>query len=162
MPFEPLKTDEPNEGHSPATPEFEKQLMSGCTVILTGCFVVYFLVIWPWIVFLDTHTMAGLTKSLTFGLIPATLLGILLLIKFNIAGASGFVGGIFASAVFVFLRLQQFMLAEGHNDLPQPEYPSSWVIFIPIAMVFLAVGLSAIFWPKDINQHQAQSKNDQE
>lgn len=148
MPFEPLKTDEPYEGQSPATPEFEKQLMSGCSVIMVSCFLIYFLVAWPWFVFFNANTISGLIQSIGLGFLPATIAGVVLILKYNIAGASGFVGGIFASAVFVFLRIQQFALGNGSHDLPQTEYPATWAYFVPLAMIFISIGLSAIFWPK--------------
>lgn len=162
MPFEPLRTDEKFEGQAPKQTDFEKQLMSGCSVILVSCFIVYFMVIWPWIVFEDGYTVQGLIRVLSFGAGFASAFGIFLILKFKLAGASGFVGGAMASAVFMFLRMQQFMLARGSVDLPQPEYPDRWTGLVPLAWMMIVLAIVGVLWPKEADEHPAKSEIDQE
>lgn len=164
MPFEPLRTDEKLEGpvknRKPQT-DFEKQLMSGCMVILVSCFLVYGLIIWPWFVF-EPHTVKGLARALGFGAGTATVFGIIVTLKFKLAGGAGYLGGGFAAAVFMFLRLQQIMLGKGHNDLPQPEYPERWVHLVPLAYVLLSIAIVAIFLPKELEDHPASPEESQQ
>ena len=161
MPFEPLKTDEKLEGPPPKQQSpLEKQLMSGCMVILLTCVIVYGLCLWPWFTF-QGHTVSGLVKALTFGAGSSIVLGIFVTLKYGMAGASGFLGGAFVAAVFMFLRIQQYMLGKGHNDLQQPEYPERWQWLVPLAWVLLAVVIVAIFLPKETDDHPAAPETDQ-
>lgn len=162
MPFEPLQTDEKLEG-PPRKPQstFEKQMMSGCFVILVTCFLVYFVVMWPWFVF-PAYTVPGLINCLVFGAAAAAVLGIVATLKFQLAGGAGFLGGGLAAAVFMYLRMDQFMLGRGHNDLPQPEYPERWVILVPLAWVLLSAAVVAIFLPKETDDHPAAPENNQD
>ena len=170
MPFEPINTDEKLEGRpnsrKPKT-DFERQLMSGCMVILVCCFLVYGLSVWPWFVAgeespFKTYTVQGLINALAIGCGSASVIGLFATIKFKLAGGAGFMGGSFAGGVFMFLRLQQIMLGKGHNDLPQPEFPERWMYLVPLAWVLLTVALVAIFMPKELEDHPASPEDSQQ
>jgi hypothetical protein len=66
----------------------------------------------------------------------------------GLAGASGFVGGAFISAIFMFLRLDQSMLRNFVPDVPRPDYPDAWKGLVPLGFVLVSLILAILFVPK--------------
>jgi hypothetical protein len=122
--------------------------MSGCATIVVASFVTYGLAVWPYFV-LPEHTVAGLVTIVLSGMAPASVFGSLAVRSHGLAGAAGFLGGAMASAVFVYLRLQQTQLGRLSYELPDPEYPAAWVWMLPLAWFLLCGGLAALLLPKE-------------
>lgn len=145
MPFENSDMDEKIEGRPPASKSLEAELTRGCFQIILISLGVFFFFVWPFIIFQDTHTMAGLTKALLVGPLVSILAGAGICYGLKTAGATGYLGGIFASCIFLFLRMQQIMLGEGQEGVAQPEYPGYVVFALPLAIVALAFAIALIF-----------------
>ena len=146
MPFEPLQTDEqipPSRGQK----DFESSLMQGCATIVLASLITYGLTVWPFFVF-EEYRIQGLAMSMALGPGTACILGLFATRKFKLAGASGFLGGGMAGAIFIFLRLQQTVAVRGHYEHLQPEYPDRWAWMTPLAFFMIAVALVLIFLPK--------------
>jgi len=153
MPFEPLRTDEPIERHAVRkVRDFESSLMAGCATIVLASLITYFLSIWPFFVFPE-YRISGLLIIALAGPGTAGVFGIFCTRKFGLAGASGFVGGAMASAIFMFLRLQQTVAVRGHHDYVQPEYPDRWAWLTPLAWFLISGALALIFLPKEPEEH---------
>lgn len=148
MPFEPLQTDEKLDKPVKAERDFDSQMLAGCTAFVGTSVFCYLLGVWPFFVLTETNKLLMLLLACAFGLIPSAIFGSVITRKTGLPGACGFLGGAMAIAIFLFLRLQQVMLAKQIKDLPQPEYPSSWVWMVPLAWILVAVGLVALFMPK--------------
>ena len=147
MPFEPLQTDEkipPSRGKQ----DFESSLMQGCATIVLASLITYGLTVWPFFVF-EEYRIQGLALSMALGPGAACLLGLFSTRKFKLAGASGFLGGAMAGAIFIFLRLQQTVAVRGHYEYVQPEYPDRWSWMAPLAFFLIAIALVLIFLPKE-------------
>lgn len=148
MPFEPLQTDEKLEKPIKAEKDFDTQMLAGCTAFVGTSVLCYLLGVWPFFVLPETNKLLMLLMACALGLIPAAIFGSVITRKAGLPGACGFLGGAMAIAIFLFLRLQQIMLAKQIKDLPQPEYPSSWVWMLPLAWILVAIGLVSLFMPK--------------
>lgn len=148
MPFEPVQTDEKIPGGGPKEPDMDDQMLFGCTSFVVGSCVAYLLAAWPMFVIQDTHLVVNLAAALGFGLIPASIWGAVVTRRTGLPGACGFVGGAMAMAIFLYLRLEQLMLGMVNRNLPQPDYPRSWVWILPIGWVLFAVLLAMILLPK--------------
>lgn len=138
MPFEPLGTDEQLEGPVKKKTDFETRLMGGCMTVLVASFATYIMIAWPWMVFPE-YTVGGLIQCGLFGALPALVFGIFVIRRFGSAGLSGWLGGAAVGAVFMYLRLNQGTLREEIRDLPQVEYPASWIVAVPLGWLVLAV-----------------------
>lgn len=148
MPFDPLQTDEKLDQPAAKERDFDAQMLAGCTAFVGTSILCYLLGVWPYFVFAESNKLVTLALSSGFGLIPSAVLGIVVTRKSGIPGACGFLCGAMAVAIFLFLRLQQVMLALQIKDLPQPEYPASWAWIVPLAWLLTCVVLLVIFLPK--------------
>ncbi|AIE84269.1 hypothetical protein [Fimbriimonas ginsengisoli] len=145
MPFEPLDTDEKLERPATRVRDMDDQMLFGCSGFLVASLGGYALSVWPFFVFPDTQRLSVLAISLGVGLIPAAILTVFASIKFGMAGACGGVGGAIATAMFLYLRLNQIFLAWMARRIPEPEYPASMQGLIPIAWILavLLIGMAA-------------------
>lgn len=148
MPFEPLRTDEKVAEKVKGPADMDSVMLFGCTSFVFVSVLSYALGVWPMFVIPETHRLANLGMALGVGLLPATILGIVATRKTGLPGACGFVGGAMAIGIFLFLRLEQLMLGYYRNDLPQPEYPKSWMWLVPVAWLVAALIVAIIFMPK--------------
>lgn len=148
MPFEPLRTDEKIEGPPPKERDMDSQMLFGCSAFVAMSLMSYFLAVWPFFVLPDTHLLLGLAVSCAAGMVPALAFGAFGTRKFGLAGMCGHLGGAMATAVFLFLRLEQMMLGNTVQQLPRPEYPSSWVWMVPTVYVLAALLLGIVLLPK--------------
>jgi hypothetical protein len=149
MPFEPLRTDEPNEGPKTKYRDLDSQMLAGCSTFVTVSLLSYLLVVWPHLVFQDTYRLQTLALNSAFGLLPSAILGGYATRKFGLAAAGGFVGGALAAAIFLFLRLQQVVQMEGIKDLPQPEFPSSWQYLVPCGWMLAVIIVTGLLIKKE-------------
>ena len=136
-------------------------MMSGCATIVLGSLITYGLVIWPFFVFPE-YTVVGLALTMATGAGAATLFGLFCTRKFGLAGASGFIGGAMASAIFIYLRLQQTVAVRGHHDYLQPEYPDRWAWLTPLAWFLAAVAVALLFLPKEQEEYLVAKPIDRE
>lgn len=151
MPFHEIKTDEHVPGASKREKDFETQIMRGCAATVVLSVLVYGITIWPFFA-LPEHTVEGLFAILAFGMIPSTILGVFAIRKIGYGGFSGFVGGALTSAAFIYLRLQQTMLAKVNPNLPAVEYPERWVWLVPLAWVLFAIVVGLIACPDPLGR----------
>lgn len=152
MAFDPLETDEKLAEPVKRKSDLEASLMAGCSTIVAASFITYGLVIWPFFVFPE-YTLKGLAMIALTGPGAATVFGIFLCRRMGISGASGFLGGSTTSAVFIYLRMQQTMLAVGSQDLPQPEYPVRWATLAPLAWFVASIFVALLFLPRNVLEH---------
>ena len=148
MPFEPLRTDEKRPGEPKPAKDMDSLMLTGCSAFVATSFLTYFLTVWPFLTFQDSHLAATLGVCALLGPLPALVLGAYASRKFELPGACGFVGGSMALCVFLFLRLQQVMLGKGSTDLPHPDYPDSWVWMIPLAWLVAAIFVALLAMPR--------------
>lgn len=146
MPFEPLKTDEPLT--STKKKDFEGQLMAGCSVILVSSVAILLFTILPWAIF-PIYTAQGLISAVAAGAGIAWLGGIVLCRKFAVAGAAGFLGGVMASGIFMYLRMEQIRFMQFDPSRPEVELPSSWTYGVPLGWLALAIATVIAFLPKE-------------
>lgn len=139
MPFEPLQTDEKLDQPATQGPDFEGQMLFGCTQFVVNSLATYGLATWPHYVFPGIHTLAGFGWNALIGLAPTLLFGGLGTRRFGLAAAAGFLGGSLATAIFLFLRLQQIHVTSALRDAPKPEWPRQWVWMAPVAYLLLTV-----------------------
>jgi hypothetical protein len=148
MPFEPLRTDEKLPTKQKAARDMDSVMLTGCTGFVSASLLTYFVGVWPFMAFQDTHLAATLGLCALVGLLPATLLGVIASRKFELPGACGFVGGSMALSVFLYLRLQQVMLGKSSADLPRPDYPASWVWAIPLGWLVVSILVAVLTVPR--------------
>jgi hypothetical protein len=148
MPFEPLHTDEKLDRPGGRPPDMDSHMIAGCAGFVAASLLTYFLALWPHLVFYEGYRLQTLATALGFGLLPAWALGVFAARRSGLPGACGFVGGTMAFAVFLHLRLQQFLAARGSRDLPQPEYPDSFQWAVPLLALAVAVLVAAVSLPK--------------
>jgi len=148
VPFEPLQTDEKLDEKVRADRDMDTQMLFGCGSFVFVSIASYGLAAWPMFVVPSTHLLAQLGIALAAGLVPSAILGAVATRKTGLPGACGFVGGAMATAIFLFLRLEQLMLGYSIREIPQPEYPRSWIWIVPTAWVVLAILLAVVLLPR--------------
>ncbi len=151
MPFDPILTDEKIEGNSPRKPDFEAQIMAGCSQFVIQSFAIYGLGAWPFFLFPDVFLVSSLALNFAVGYLPALILMIFATRKFGLPAAAGCLGGSMVLGVFLFLRLQQVHIPSILNSAPKPEWPKQWVWMLPLAIlvatgVILALNLKKSEW----------------
>ncbi len=148
MPFEPLRTDEKLDHPGDQPRDMDSHMIAGCAGFVAASLLTYFLALWPHLAFPDGYRLDTLLAALGFGLLPACVLGAFAARRSGLPGACGFLGGMMAFAVFLHLRIQQFLAARGSRDLPQPEYPDSFEWAVPVLVLLLAAAVAALALPK--------------
>lgn len=123
-------------------------MLRGAGVFLVCAFAVYFLSVWPFLLFPRTYLLSVLWKCIGLGLAPAWICGAVFSRKGELAGACGFAGGSLATAVFLFLRLQQVFTTSGSSQGPEPNYTSAAVLGLPSAWVALTIVTAALLVPR--------------
>jgi hypothetical protein len=144
MAFEPLNTDEKVEGSSPRVRDMDAQMLFGCSGFLLASLGGYVLAVWPFFLFQETQRLSTLATSCAAGLGPAAVLTGFLARKFGLAGACGAVGGAIATAMFLYLRINQVFLGWMARQIPEPEYPPmmQWMLPVSWILVVLLIGLT--------------------
>lgn len=148
MPFEPLRTDEKLDHKPNVGPDMDTQMLMGCMGFVTTSLITYFLAVWPHFFLTDGYLLRTLVIALAVGSIPAAVAGVYACRRFGLSGACGYLGGTMAFCVFIHLRVQQFLMASGSRDLPQPEYPDNFAWWIPIMVVLFGFLVAALALPK--------------
>ena len=136
MPFEPLQTDEKLTGPVSRQPDTDTVMLFGCTHFVFAAIIAYGLGIAPFFLINDQHIGSNLLVS--FGI------GVGVSRKTFVVGACGYIGGIMAASTFLLLRIQQILLAKDMRDLPQPDFPDSWVWILPVTWTLFALFLALI------------------
>lgn len=148
MAFEPLRTDEKLETPVARKKDMDDLMVAGCSGFVAAALLTYFIAIWPFLVFSEAERWISLAKGAGFGLLPAALLGILAARKFGLPGACGFVGGAMATAIFLYLRLQQAFIAGEADQAPPPDYPRAFLALLPLAWLLIAFAIALAFTPR--------------
>jgi|CXWL01.1.fsa_nt_gi hypothetical protein len=151
MPFDPILTDEKIEGGAPHKPDFDAQMMAGCSQFVIESIAIYGLGAWPFFIFPDVFLVSKLAINFALGLIPALILMVFATRKFGLAAAAGCLGGSMVLGIFLYLRLQQVHIPSVLNSVPQPEWPKQWVWMLPLAIlaltgIILALSLKRSEW----------------
>lgn len=139
MTMEPLNTDEKIDRPIPREKDMDSQMIVGCTGFVTVSFLTYFLCVWPFLVWLSIDRISALALSLAAGYLPAFVVGAVAARKFSLPGGAGFVGGILAASIFLYLRFEQAFLEALARRSPVPEYPQAIQYIVPLAIVLAAV-----------------------
>lgn len=135
MPFEPLQTDEKLDQPIKLGPDMDHMMLAGCFSFVSTAVLHYGLAVWPFLIFPTPYLLETLGRCALFGGVPALFVTAYGSRRFGVAAAAGSIGGAFSVAIFSYLRLEQFNMVRGNRDMPQPEFPSSWVWVIPLAWV---------------------------
>jgi len=102
---------------------------------VAASFLTYFLIIWPFLVWMHVETVATLLLTVAISVAPAYILGFVACRRFEIAGAAGFVGGVLAGGIFLHLRFRQVFLEAAARRIPEPEYPDWVQWFVPLLVI---------------------------
>lgn len=148
MPFDPLETDERLEAPVKAAPDFDSQMLFGCSAFVSTSLGTYALAIWPFFAIADTHLLNRLMLAALIGAVPSTIVGIAMTRRGGLAGACGYLGGTMALCVFLFLRIEQIMLGLKLKELPLPDYPPSFQTWFPLGWLCWTLLLCLIFLPR--------------
>jgi len=122
----------------------DSQMLFGCTGFVFHSFLSYFLAIWPFLVWMEVHLLGRLSLLLLAAYVPAFAQGAIATIKFELAGAAGFVGGILASSIFLYLRFQQAFLEAEAQRTPWPDYPQALQWLVPGLIVMASLVQSGL------------------
>jgi hypothetical protein len=145
MPLDPLETDEKIANPVKRVRDMDDQMLFGCSGFLVASLGGYGLMVWPFFAFQDTDRLKTMVTALSIGLVPTFILSAVVSRRFGLAGTCGAVGGAIASAMFLYLRVQQAFLAHLARQAPEPQYPASMAVVVPLA-VLLAVALVALIF----------------
>jgi hypothetical protein len=143
VPFEPLKTDELLDQPAKTGPDWDTLMLMGCGGFILSSVIHFALSIWPHFVFSAGNELKSLGVAALLGLVPASIFAAIVVRRFGIPAAGGILGGSFATAIFLHLRLRQFDAGRGLPDFPQPEFPASWTWMAPMAWVIFTLIVTA-------------------
>lgn len=124
-------------------------MLFGCSGFVFTSLVGYFLTVWPFFVFPDNYRLESLLVCITTGFAPSLVLGLIAVRKFGLPGGCGFVAASMATAIFLYLRIQQMFLAADARQSVPPDYPRLWMWVLPLAWIILAVAITILFLPKN-------------
>jgi hypothetical protein len=152
--MKPLPTDEKIDSKRKLEPDMDTQMILGCSGFVICSFATYFLLIWPFFIWMDIEHLSSLLKA-TACLAPAYAGGLLAVRRFELAGAGGFVGGVLAGSIFIYLRFEQAFLEAAAQRIDQPEYPDWIQWYAPISLILLAIGMSVVGVVKEISRRKS-------
>ncbi|MBL8059485.1 MAG: hypothetical protein JNK63_02075 [Chthonomonas sp.] len=153
MAFEELGTDEKLESAIPATADMDTQMIGGCSGFVAAAMITYVLGIWPFFALHPRiHELPTLILSCTMGLIPASVFGAFVGFRWGLATGCGFFGGALTISVFLYLSLQQAALGHTVRELPVPDYPASFMWWIPFAWILISLVIATAF--SSIGEHR--------
>lgn len=136
----------------------DDQMLLGCSGFVLSSFGSYLIGVWPFFVWFDIYLVTPLAIAFALGLPVSYLAGAISSWKFGLPGAAGFVGGMVAFAIFLYLRFEQVFIEAQARVIPFPAYPQ-WVQWaIPSLTVALAIVLSAIILSLAPDGSQTQKK----
>lgn len=132
-------------------------MLGGCASFVVAALGTYFIGIWPYLVAADLFSARSVLGAL--GLSSACLLvwGGFVSRRTGLPGACGFFGGSMALGVFLYLRLDQITAVRGLPQYPNPDYPESWAIVLPVGLVLIALGIAVAFLPRSEFSREANS-----
>lgn len=147
MPFEPLRTDEKLDKPVKQGPDMDSAMLSGCFAFVFTSLTVFFLGIWPFLVFSKSYLMDVLIIDLVCFAAPCLVFGVITTRKLKLPGACGYFGGALSLALFLYLRLNMIISSTGSSVDVQPEYPASWAWLIPLIWLALSLIIVVISYP---------------
>lgn len=125
--------------------DMDSQMLVGCTGFVAASFSAYFLSIWPFLVWISIEQIHVLALTLAAGTVPPLILGAVVSRKAGLAGAAGFVGGMLAASIFLYLRFEQLFMEALARRIPEPEYPQALQYMIPSATIIATVLVALVF-----------------
>lgn len=143
MPFDPLETDERLAEAFKRGPELETRLAIGCGGFVVIAFIGAGLFMFPFVIWPNIAEASRLYQNLGIGATLAGAFGFVAARKFGLAAAGGFVSAMLASALFLYIRLSQFEMGRGIEDLPQPAWPPAFVWLIPASVALFGALIAA-------------------
>lgn len=147
--MEPLQTDEKLDQPIKVERDMDSQMLVGCTGFVVTSLATYFLAIWPFLVWLSIERLGVLALASTAAFFPVFVTGAIACRKAGLAGAAGFVGGMLAVAIFLYLRMEQLFVEVLARRIPEPEYPKALQYLIPLAAVFGALLIALLFLDRE-------------
>ncbi len=148
MPFDPLETDERLTSPAPQEQDFDRQLLGGCAMFVVTSFLSYALSVWPFFAIPDSHLLRSFLLSCLAGFVPTLIFGAVASRKAGLPGLCGFLGGVMATGIFLYLRVTQLMLGNVDRHIPKPEFPSSWAWLVPFAFLLASGLVGLVLLPK--------------
>lgn len=149
MAFEPLNTDEKLDKPGKIAPDMDSVMLFGCSGFVFTSVGGYILTVWPYLVLQDSEKLARLGLCSCIGMLPAAVLGVASTRRFGLAGACGFVGGSMATAIFLYLRIEQTFISALARQAPKPDYPQILTYLVPLGWVIISVIFALIFLPDE-------------
>lgn len=123
-------------------------MLAGCTGFVSSSLVTYCLAIWPFLLFVDSLSWSNVLKAMAMGLLPAAIFGGYATRRFGLPGATGFLGGALAIAVFLHLNIKRILLAVAVQPGLLLDFPPAMVYLIPLAWVLASVAIAGLLLPK--------------
>lgn len=142
--MDPITTDEKLLVSGRKERDMDDHMLFGCSGFVVTSIGCYLVGAWPFFMWLDIHFLRSLAITLALGLPFSFVLGAISSWKFELAGSAGFVGGMLALAIFLYLRFEQVFLEAEARRITIPEYPQWIQWFLPAMVVALSITLSAI------------------
>ncbi len=118
-------------------------MLAGCSGFIIAAFLTYGLAIWPFFVFPEIYLVKTLATCGALGLLPSMIVGLVMSKRMSLPAAAGWVGGALATAIFLYLRLDQLTALRNSNLPGEPEYPGNWAVIIPLTWLVINVSLAA-------------------
>ncbi|OJU64086.1 MAG: hypothetical protein BGO01_18290 [Armatimonadetes bacterium 55-13] len=140
-----LKTDEKLEAPVKKERDMDTQMILGCSGFATIAFFVYFLAVWPFLVWLEIHRLIVFAGDFAAGFGVAAVCGAIVCRKVGLAGAAGFMGGVFTASIFLYLRIEQAFVGAVARQVPEPEYPRTLQFVAPLATILFSLLICLVF-----------------
>ena len=146
MAFDELGTDERLDAPVKPEADMDVQMIGGCSSFVAAALITYVLSIWPFFALHSRmHELGALTSACALGLVPASAFGAFAGGRWGLPTACGFFGGAMTTAVFLYLMLQQASLGHTVRELPVPDYPATFMWWIPLGWLVFALMIAIIF-----------------
>lgn len=142
--MEPITTDEKLLVSKRKERDMDDHMLFGCSGFVVTSIGCYLAGAWPFFMWLDIHNLKSLAITVVLGIPVSFVIGAMASWKFDLAGAAGFVGGVLALAIFLYLRFEQVFLEAEARRITFPDYPHWIQWFLPSMTVALSITLSAI------------------
>lgn len=156
--MDPITTDEKLLVSKRKERDMDDHMLFGCSGFVVTSIGCYLVGAWPFFVWLDIHLTGSLAITLTLGLPISFVFGAISSWKYELAGAAGFVGGMLALSIFLYLRFEQVFLEADARRITIPEYPQWIQWFLPSMVVALSITLSAIILSFAKDQPESEKK----
>ncbi len=118
-------------------------MLAGCSGFIIAAFLTYGLAISPCFLGPAIEMVQTLATLGALGEPPCLNVGLVMSKRMSLPAAAGWVGGALATAIFLYLRLDQLTALRNSNLPGEPEYPGNWAVIIPLTWLVINVSLAA-------------------